>query len=101
MVLAAFRYVVPADISTRAGKWEKKKFLVGTRMRTCLVIFLASLDLVCFLPFSRTVSREARQIHTEPAKLMNVCKLFRAVSWLTKQSVLSAWVQSVSWSPNE
>lgn len=27
MVLSAFRYVVPADISTRAGKWEKKKFL--------------------------------------------------------------------------
>jgi D-3-phosphoglycerate dehydrogenase len=27
MALAAFRYVVPADISTRAGLWEKKKFL--------------------------------------------------------------------------
>jgi D-3-phosphoglycerate dehydrogenase len=27
MVLSAFRHVVPADISTRAGKWEKKKFL--------------------------------------------------------------------------
>lgn len=27
MVLSAFRYMVPADISTRAGKWEKKKFL--------------------------------------------------------------------------
>ena len=27
MVLSAFRYIVPADISTRAGKWEKKKFL--------------------------------------------------------------------------
>jgi D-3-phosphoglycerate dehydrogenase len=27
MALAAFRFIVPADISTRAGKWEKKKFL--------------------------------------------------------------------------
>jgi len=27
MVLSAFRFIVPADISTRAGKWEKKKFL--------------------------------------------------------------------------
>jgi D-3-phosphoglycerate dehydrogenase len=27
MALAAFRHVVAADISTRAGKWEKKKFM--------------------------------------------------------------------------
>lgn len=27
MALAAFRHVIPADISTRAGKWEKKKYL--------------------------------------------------------------------------
>lgn len=27
MALSAFRYVVQADVSTRAGKWEKKKFL--------------------------------------------------------------------------
>lgn len=27
LALAAYRFVVPADISTRAGGWEKKKFL--------------------------------------------------------------------------
>lgn len=27
MALAAYRFVIPGDISTRAGKWEKKKFL--------------------------------------------------------------------------
>ncbi len=27
MILASFRHVVPADISTRAGAWEKKKFM--------------------------------------------------------------------------
>mmetsp|Transcript_135 Transcript_135/g.263 ORF Transcript_135/g.263 Transcript_135/m.263 type:complete len:559 (-) Transcript_135:309-1985(-) len=27
MALAALRHIVPADISTRAGKWEKKKFM--------------------------------------------------------------------------
>lgn len=27
LVLAAYRHVVPADISTRAGKWEKKSFM--------------------------------------------------------------------------
>ncbi|HRU02307.1 MAG TPA: hypothetical protein P5239_11460, partial [Victivallales bacterium] len=25
MILAAIRFVIPADISTRAGKWDKKK----------------------------------------------------------------------------
>jgi len=27
MVLACFRHIVPADISTRAGRWEKKNFM--------------------------------------------------------------------------
>ncbi len=27
MMLAAYRHLVPADISTRCGKWEKKKFM--------------------------------------------------------------------------
>jgi len=27
MVMASFRHLIPADISTRAGKWEKKKFM--------------------------------------------------------------------------
>ncbi len=27
MILACFRHIVPAEISTRAGKWEKKKFM--------------------------------------------------------------------------
>ena len=27
MILAAYRHVVPADISTRAGEWEKSKFM--------------------------------------------------------------------------
>lgn len=27
MALASFRHVIPADISTRGGKWEKKKFM--------------------------------------------------------------------------
>lgn len=27
MVLACFRHLVPADVSTRAGRWEKKNFM--------------------------------------------------------------------------
>lgn len=27
MILAVFRHIVPADVSTRAGRWEKKKFM--------------------------------------------------------------------------
>ena len=27
MILAAYRHVIPADISTRAGEWEKSKFM--------------------------------------------------------------------------
>ncbi len=27
VILAAYRHIVPADISTRAGKWEKKSFM--------------------------------------------------------------------------
>ena len=27
MILAAYRYVVPADVSTRAGEWNKKKYM--------------------------------------------------------------------------
>ena len=27
MILAAYRYVVPADVTTRAGDWNKKKYM--------------------------------------------------------------------------
>ena len=30
MILASCRHLIPADISTRAGEWEKSKFMAGS-----------------------------------------------------------------------
>ncbi len=65
MMLAASRFIVPADISTRAGNWEKKKFL--GRELTGKTIGIVGLGNIGQLLVKRLAGFEMRVLAYDPA----------------------------------
>ncbi|HOK04796.1 MAG TPA: NAD(P)-dependent oxidoreductase [Victivallales bacterium] len=92
MILAAIRFVIPADISTRAGKWDKKKFMgreltgktigiIGLGNIGKLVVKRLSGFEIQFLVYDPLLSEDmAQQLGV---KITNIEKIFEEADFIT------------------